>query len=97
MSRVTGIPYFLYVLWSASGRKFYIGISEDLEKRLEQHNGEKRLGWTHRYRPWTLVHTERFDSYSDARKRELHVKKQKGGAGFFATTGLNPTVFGLGS
>lgn len=31
MSRVFGKPHFLYVLWSAGGRRFYIGVSEDIQ------------------------------------------------------------------
>ena len=38
MSRVSGKPYFVYVLWSLSGHRFYIGISEDPRVRLLQHN-----------------------------------------------------------
>jgi hypothetical protein len=35
ISRVSGKPYFLCVLWSASGRRFYIGISEKPPRRLQ--------------------------------------------------------------
>jgi hypothetical protein len=28
LSRVSGKPYFLYILWSVPGKRFYIGISE---------------------------------------------------------------------
>ena len=97
MSRVEGKPYFVYVLWSASVRRFYIGISDDPKLRLAQHNGDEPLGWTHRYRPWSLAYTERHPSYADARRRELQLKRQKGGAGFFALTGLRPEDFGTGS
>ena len=91
-----GHPLLSVHLWSPSGRRFYIGISEDPAKRLEQHNGEERLGWTHRHRPWALVHSERHDSYTDARRRERHLKRQKGGTGFFAMTGLDPANFRSG-
>ena len=93
MSRVTGKPYFVYVLWSASGRRFYIGISEAPDQRLHQHNSDDRAGWTARHRPWRLVHTERYDSYQEARIREGELKAQKGGAGFYAKTGLDPAAF----
>jgi hypothetical protein len=46
MSRVSGKPYFLYVLWSCSGRCFYIGISEDPLTREEQHNLGTFKGWS---------------------------------------------------
>jgi putative endonuclease len=97
MSRVAGKPYFVYVLWSAGGSRFYIGISEDPSQRLHQHNSGIRAGWTRRHRPWTLVHLEKYDTYTQARARERELKAQKGGAGFFAKTGLDPDTFKQGS
>jgi predicted GIY-YIG superfamily endonuclease len=38
MSRVSGKPYFVYVLRSPSGHRFYTGISEDPQHRADQHN-----------------------------------------------------------
>jgi putative endonuclease len=93
MSRVSDRTYFVYVLWSQSARRFYIGVSEDPSVRLAQHNSEAGKHWTKRYRPWTLIHSERHASYAEARRRELRLKAQKGGAGFFAMTGLNPSDF----
>ena len=96
-SRVSNKPYFVYVLWSASGTRFYVGVSENPEGRLQQHNSGELRGWTKRYRPWEIVHKESFPTYGEARRRELLLKAQKAGAGFFAKTGLDPRRFGRGS
>jgi putative endonuclease len=92
MSRVTGKPYFVYVLWSVSASRFYIGVSENVDARLLQHNAGVSQ-WTARYTPWELIYVEPHANYSDARKRELLLKKQKGGAGFYGLTGLDPLRF----
>ncbi len=92
MSRVSGKPYFVYVLWSASARRFYIGISENPAKRVEQHNRSQR-GWSARYAPWRLVYSEEHGGYSTAKRRELQMKAQKGGDGFWKITGLDPAQF----
>ena len=92
MSRVSEKRYFVYVLWSQNARRFYIGISEDPQKRLEQHN-QARRGWSARHVPWALVHTERYNDYTTARRRELELKAQKSGWGFFKRTGLDPERF----
>ena len=92
MSRVSGKSYVLYVLWSNSASKFYIGIAEDVDARLVQHNAGVSK-WTAKFRPWRLVHIEEFQSYSGAREREILLKKQKGGMGFFKLTGLDPSPF----
>jgi putative endonuclease len=78
MSRVCDKPHFVYILWSSSASRFYIGIREDPEVRLQQHNagGSK---WTARHMPWELVLVEHYVNYSEARKREILPKKQKGG------------------
>ena len=97
MSRVSGKAYSIYVLWSASSNRFYIGISDSPGVRVEQHNSDKHRGWTAKHRPWELVFVEEFPDYSAARRREIELKAQKGGAGFFARTGLDPAKFGRGS
>jgi hypothetical protein len=45
MSPASDPPHFVYVLWSETGRRFYIGISQNPEVREEQHN----------YRPWRIA------------------------------------------
>jgi putative endonuclease len=95
MSRVSSKDYFVYILWSKPARKFYIGISEDPAARLAQHNSGVSK-WTARLVPWEMVHVERHEIYSGARKRELLVKRQKGGAGFYTLTGLDPVRFARG-
>src|SRR5207253_1276154 len=93
MSRVSDKPYFVYVLWSDSGGRFYTGIADDPEHRLEQHNSPAGKHWTMRFRPWRLVFREIHPDFTAARKRENELKKQKGGTGFFEKTGLDPTEF----
>ena len=92
MSRVSGRAYYVYVLWSPRARRFYIGLSENPQKRLAQHNQSGR-GWTDRYAPWQLVYTQCCGNYSLARQRELQLKAQKHGDGFWTATGLDPLHF----
>jgi putative endonuclease len=86
MSRVSNKPYFAYVIWSDSARRFYIGISENPEHRLEQHNAGLSP-WSAKFGPWRLVHTEEFEDYGAARQREIQLKKQKSGRGFYKLIG----------
>ena len=78
--------YRVYVLRNAKGR-FYIGISDDIDRRIEQHNRGESC-WTKARGPWNLVWKSEGLSLSDARKRENLLKQQKGGAGFYRLTGL---------
>jgi predicted GIY-YIG superfamily endonuclease len=79
--------YQVYVLRSSAGR-FYIGLSENVHLRLEQHNnGLSR--WTKNKGPWEIFWQSSFMTLSDARKLENKLKRQKGGGGF--TTILKST------
>ncbi len=92
MSRVTGKTYVVYVLWSERSHRFYIGINDNPQKRLDQHN-RARKSCTSRRRPWTLVLTESYENYTGARKRGIELKSQNSGRGFYTRTGLNPAGF----
>ncbi len=96
MSRLTGKRYFLYILWSQSSHRFYIGITENVEKRFKQHN-DGISKWTAKFRPWTIALVEAYPDYTDARKREILLKKQKGGNGFYRLTGPKPGFVPVGA
>ncbi|MEY2505166.1 MAG: putative endonuclease [Verrucomicrobiota bacterium] len=79
--------YRVYVLQNAAG-KFYIGLSDCVSRRVAQHNaGESR--YTKGKGPWALRWTSGKLSLTDARKLENRLKRQKGGVGFYLTTGLS--------
>ena len=92
MSRVSGKAYYVYVLWSPRAQCFYIGLSENPQRRLAQHNQGGR-GWTARHAPWQLVYSERCENYALAKRRESQLKAQKHGTGFWTATGLDPSQF----
>ena len=78
--------YQVYVIQNSAGR-FYIGLSEDVTKRLADHNAGVS-NWTRLRGPWKLVWISEPMSLSAARKLENFLKKQKGGVGFYKFTGL---------
>ena len=81
--------YRVYILQNLACRH-YIGLSENVETRLHQHN-EGASKWTAKYRPWSLVWQSSELSLGDARKLENLLKRQKGGNGFYQLTGLIPS------
>ena len=66
--------YYLYILKSTIKSWHYIGTSNDVEKRLKEHNFGKTKS-TKAYRPLKLVYREVFPDKVSARKRELFLKK----------------------
>ena len=67
------MTFSVYVLFSPSHNKIYIGYTSDLEKRLLSHNHLASKGYTIRYRPWMLIHTEVFNTKLEAMKREKEI------------------------
>jgi len=65
--------YFLYLLYSESTKRFYVGTTPDLEKRLYSHNAKKNLA-TKSGAPWRLVYYEAYPTKEDAISREQKLK-----------------------
>jgi len=64
----------VYILYSKSSGKTYVGYSSNPKRRLQEHNFTETSGFTLRYRPGTLIYTERFDDKTAAMKREKFLK-----------------------
>ncbi len=56
--------YTVYVLYSDRIDRYYIGYTNDLERRLSEHNRRKGK-FTDRGIPWELKHTETYCSKTD--------------------------------
>lgn len=68
--------YYVYVLESLKNHKYYVGYTNDLEKRLSEHNTGKTKG--NRYSaPFKLIYYEEYSNPTEARKREHFIKSQK--------------------
>ena len=63
----------MYVLFSEKTGKYYTWMSENIERRLEEHNA----WWTHSTKtwcPWEIVYTEQVWERVSARQREKYLK-----------------------
>ena len=70
--------FTVYVLYAPKFDKIYIGYSSDFKTRILFHNKKAKKGWTIRYRPWVVAHTEEFSSKKQAIKREKQLKSAQG-------------------
>jgi putative endonuclease len=69
--------YYVYVLLSNKDHNFYIGFTENVEQRLDEHNAGKNVS-TKLRRPFKLIYCEGHTSKSDALRRESYFKTSKG-------------------
>lgn len=71
--------FFIYILYSKSADKFYIGHTNDPERRLYEHNNSfSKSKFTAKFIPWELKMSMPVNIYrTDAMKIELFIKNQK--------------------
>ena len=79
--------YRVYALQNDEG-KFYIGLSDNVTRRVAQHNSG-RSRWTKERGPWTIVWQSKVLSLTTARRLENRLKRQGRGKGFYSITGLH--------
>jgi putative endonuclease len=65
--------YKVYILKSKKDNKRYIGFTNNLDKRLVEHNNGKATATKNR-RPFELIYYERFENKFEAAKREKFFK-----------------------
>ncbi len=65
--------YFVYILASKS-RKLYVGVTNDLERRVFEHKQKVADGFTKQYRIDRLVHYEETPDVLAAIEREKQIK-----------------------
>lgn len=67
---------FVYILQSQKNGKYYIGSTNNLERRLSEHNGSKTQSLKY-LQPLILVFKKEFVDIKDARKMKLKLKRLK--------------------
>lgn len=74
MSRIT---FKVYILECAD-QTYYVGCTNNLEKRLKEHNQSKNgAHYTKIRRPVVLKYFEEFLTLAEARKREAEIKRRR--------------------
>jgi putative endonuclease len=71
------ILYSVYIIKSRIKDWWYVGMTANLQKRLQQHNlGQNKS--TKPYLPFDIIATEIFQTSAEARKREKYLKTASG-------------------
>lgn len=69
------MKFSVYIL-ECSDRTYYTGCTNNLEKRIREHNtSQKGARYTKMRRPVILLYSETFATLSEARKREAKIKR----------------------
>ena len=81
------MKYTTYILYSKKVLKFYTGQTENIERRIEEHNFGK-TPFMKAGLPWILVYTKTFNSRAEAIVLEKKIKK-RGAKRFLDDNNLN--------
>ena len=71
--------FFVCILRSARDVGLYVGHTNNLPRRLEQHNNAHANSYNAKRGPWLLVHSEEHPDRSAAMARERFLKSHAGG------------------
>jgi putative endonuclease len=69
--------YYLYILTNKKDGVLYIGVTNDLERRMFEHKNKLVEGFSSKYNLDKLIYFETFQYINDAIKREKNIKKWK--------------------
>jgi putative endonuclease len=82
--------FYVYILLSRSG-VLYVGITSDLERRLNEHKNGLFEGFTKKYGIKRLVYYEHFDDPLTAIDREKQIKRWRRGKKLALIRTVNPS------
>src|SRR3569833_1745216 len=83
--------YHVYILASEPNGALYIGMTNDLARRVHEHREGLVAGFTKRYGVKTLVYFESFQTAADAIQRETRLKKYPRAWKINLILGANPS------
>ncbi len=66
--------YYVYILTNNADAVMYIGITNDLKRRLSEHRAEQISGFTKKYHTQKLVYFEEYSDPTAAISREKQLK-----------------------
>ena len=67
--------YYVYILTNKTDTVMYIGVTNDLRRRLYEHKNEQIEGFTKKYHVHKLVYFEEYSEINDAISREKQLKR----------------------
>ena len=67
--------YYVYILTNKTNHVLYVGVTNDLSRRLKEHKNAEVIGFTKRYCVDKLVYFEEYTEINEAIAREKQLKR----------------------
>lgn len=74
--------FTVYILRNKQSGRHYIGSTNNLIRRLDEHNRGQTFSTRYGKNSWELIYSEEYESDFEAKKRERQIKSFKGGEAF---------------
>ncbi|MFC1592732.1 GIY-YIG nuclease family protein [Candidatus Omnitrophota bacterium] len=68
------MPWYVYII-QCKDKSLYTGITNNLKRRIKEHNSGNGCKYTKYRRPVSLIHSEEFPTKSQSLKREAYIKR----------------------
>lgn len=73
--------WYVYILRNDKNKRFYIGATKDIARRIKEHNRSKERSVTH-FGKYELIYSEEYATFQQVRQREQQIKSYKSGNAF---------------
>ncbi|MBI2446869.1 MAG: GIY-YIG nuclease family protein [Parcubacteria group bacterium] len=71
------MEYFVYAIRSTQRNYIYVGLTNNIERRIKQHNDGKEKT-TRAYSPFRVIYVDKFEDRKSAREKEKYLKSGTG-------------------
>jgi putative endonuclease len=71
------MSFHVYILYSESCDKYYIGQTMNIDQRMAEHNAGRGGSFSSKCSSWKLMHSETFPTRTEAVRREREIKNKK--------------------
>ena len=84
--------YYVYIMSSLNNSTLYIGVTNDIERRVKEHKSGLISGFTQKYNCCKLVYYEKYSDINQAIEREKKLKKWRRDKKDWLIKTLNPEL-----
>ena len=88
--------YYIYIMSSPNNSTLYIGVTNDIERRIKEHKSGLLPGFTQKYNCCKLVYYEQYSDINQAIEREKKLKKWRREKKEWLIKTMNPDLKDLG-
>ena len=84
--------YYIYIMSNLNNTTLYIGVTNDIERRVKEHKSGTITGFTQKYNCVKLVYYEKYSDIEQAIEREKKLKRWRREKKDWLISTMNPEL-----